>query len=93
VPVLVPMPVPIGPHMEVDVPNGDGGTKKVGVDPLASATATAFRSSYCVEKPTVRQTRITVTLPLSADGRAVLRRTIPGWLGVGHELVVVVRAK
>jgi hypothetical protein len=93
VPVLVPMPVAMGPHMEVDVPNGEGGTKKVGVDPLASATATAFRSQYNVEKPTVHQTRITVTLPLSPDGRAVLRRTLPGWLGVGHELVLIVRAK
>lgn len=95
VPVLVPMPVTTGAGFDVKVPDGKGGsgTKNVHVDPLSSPTATAFRSSYRVEKPTVQETRIAVTLPLAADGRAMLRRTLPGYLGAGREVVVVVTVK
>lgn len=95
VPVLVPMPVATGAGFDVNVPDGKGGsgTKNVHVDPLASPTATALRSSYAVEKPVTQETRIAVTLPLSGDGRATLRRTLPGYLGPGREALVVVRVR
>jgi len=89
IPVLVPTPVPSGPDVQVHLAGGKSGT----ATPPSSATATWFRASYSVEKPSMRESRIAVTLPLDADGRATMRRTLPGFLGAGREIVVVVRVK
>jgi len=57
------------------------------------AEADAAPGSYALEMPRVREVRLAGLLPLDAEGRAVLRRTVPGFLGEGKELLVEIEVK
>lgn len=83
-------------EVRVPVPAG-AATGTIGGDSSTQAGVTAARAremtSYFVEKPVTRSTRVRTRIGLSAAGAGSSRRTVPGLLGAGRELVVVVRAE
>lgn len=64
-----------------------------GGSPSGTAAGSPKWTVHRVEKPAVREVRIAGRYPLGADGTVTLRRTAPGFLGQGGEIVLVVKVK
>jgi hypothetical protein len=71
----------------------DKGQEKEGTVSVARSGGAADRTSYVLEKPAVREIRFEGLYRLGPDGRVVLRRAAPGFLGEGKEIVVEVTVK
>jgi hypothetical protein len=94
--VSIPRLLRLDPSQVLDLqlpiqPGGGGGTATGIV--AGSGKGRVLRTSYAVEKPTVRQVRVAARLPLDEAGTAVLRRALPGYLGEGREILVTIRVK
>jgi hypothetical protein len=66
---------------------------RTGGSPSGAPAGRPERSSYVLEEPAVREVRIATTVPLAADGTAVLRRAAPGFLGEGREVLLLLSAR
>ncbi|MCK6478752.1 MAG: hypothetical protein L6R43_00990 [Planctomycetes bacterium] len=74
----------------VDMPLLDA-MDRPGGSPSGAPTGPPRRGTYRVEKPTVREVRIAGRYPLAADGTVAIRRSAPGFLGSGREVVLTVK--
>lgn len=60
---------------------------------LAPAPVGGERGQYALERPRVAELRVAGLIPLGPGGKAVLRRTVPGFLPEGKELLVEIEVQ
>ncbi|MHC4469683.1 MAG: hypothetical protein ACYTDY_11210 [Planctomycetota bacterium] len=88
---VLPVKIPRGRVRIAGSSSGKGGTSSGTL--LDPRTPPPERAQFVLERPTLRELRVSAALPLDANGQVRLRRGARGFLGPAREMVVLVTVK